>query len=81
MPKNKTLVERHGCIVCGRIFSIVGVCTLLDRATSLLSLLHTAVPFVYNFGTDMLKQCGDLGDIRRKRRQFPPFPLYFYLSH
>jgi hypothetical protein len=27
MPKNKTVVERHGCIVCARIFNILAVYT------------------------------------------------------
>jgi hypothetical protein len=33
----------------------------LDRAAGRLSLLHTAVPFGNNSGTDMLKQHGDFG--------------------
>ena len=33
----------------------------LGRASGRLSLLHTAVPFGYNSGTDMLEQYGEIG--------------------
>jgi hypothetical protein len=27
MPKNKTVIERHGCIVCGSIYNVVAIYT------------------------------------------------------